>query len=245
MLKNNAIRCSLFLTGLLAIGATYIYADKSTDYVIDEVRIECLFEAEQEILKNYNMNINTEDIAENISEVKVTEENVFAVEEMIASSIDCIKVIEYEEEYYTNNKLASRELSSASDEYYWPVLGYDRVSSPYGWRICPVHKVKEFHGGIDIPAPSGTPVLAAKSGTVVLSEYSGSYGHYVIIEHSEKDKTLYAHLVKRNVSVGDTVNQGDIIGGVGSTGYSTGNHLHFEVWTGNDKSSRINPMNCY
>jgi len=128
--------------------------------------------------------------------------------------------------------------------YIWPLNGYTRTSSPFGYRICPFHG-RELHGGVDIPAPYGTAVHAAKSGTVVKSTYGSSYGNHIIIAHGDGTRTLYAHMSARLVSVGQTVSQGQTIGKVGSTGSSTGNHLHFETWTGSSSSTRVNPMRYF
>ena len=121
-------------------------------------------------------------------------------------------------------------------KFTWPVPGNTRVSSDYGWRICPYHG-KEFHSGIDIPANTGTTIVAAASGKVVLSSYSGGYGNCVIISHGSGLFSLYGHNSKNLVHVGDTVKQGDAIAKVGSTGNSTGAHLHFEVRKGGNKYS--------
>ena len=126
----------------------------------------------------------------------------------------------------------------------WPLSGYTRVSSPFGYRICPFHG-RELHGGVDVPAPGGTPIMAAKSGVVVLSTYGSSYGNHVAISHADGTRTMYCHMSSRAVSAGQTVGQGQVIGYVGSTGSSTGNHLHFEVWTGSSSSSRVNPLNYF
>lgn len=131
--------------------------------------------------------------------------------------------------------------SSSGKGFIWPVSGYTRVSSPFGWRTCPFHG-REYHSGIDVPAPSGTPIRAAKAGVVIVSTYGSSYGNYVTIAHADGSRTLYAHMVSRSVSAGQTVSQGQVIGGVGTTGSSTGNHLHFEVWLNSSKSSRVNPV---
>lgn len=135
--------------------------------------------------------------------------------------------------------------SSGSGGYAWPVSGYTSVSSPYGWRSHPLTGRRSLHGGIDIPAPNGTPIRAAKSGVVILSTYGSSYGNYIVVAHGDGSRTLYAHQSSRAASAGETVSQGETIGYVGSTGSSTGNHLHFEVWTGSSSSSRVNPMNYY
>ena len=111
----------------------------------------------------------------------------------------------------------------------WPVSGYSYISSPFGNRISPIYGGLEFHRGIDIPAPSGTAIRASASGTVITACYNSSYGNYVMIAHDNGLVTLYAHAVSLYVSAGQTVQAGDIIAGVGTTGDSTGNHLHFEV----------------
>ena len=126
----------------------------------------------------------------------------------------------------------------------WPLSEYTRVASPFGYRICPFHG-RELHGGCDIPAPGGTPIMAAKSGVVVLSTYGSSYGNHVAITHADGTRTMYCHMSSRAVSAGQTVAQGQVIGYVGSTGSSTGNHLHFEVWTGSSSSTRVNPLNYF
>lgn len=129
-----------------------------------------------------------------------------------------------------------------SGGYIWPVPGYTRISSPFGYRNCPFHG-RELHGGCDIPAAYGTPIKAAKSGVVVISTYGSSYGNYVAIAHGDGSRTMYCHMSSRAVSVGSTVSQGQVIGYVGSTGSSTGNHLHLELWTSSSSSSRVNPVN--
>ena len=132
----------------------------------------------------------------------------------------------------SNNSSSSSNSSSSgttsSSGYLWPLSGYTRVSSPFGYRNCPYHG-QELHGGCDVPAPSGTPIRAAKSGVVVISTYGSSYGNYVVIAHSDGSRTMYAHQSQRAVSAG-------------STGNSTGSHLHFELWLSSSSSSRVNPV---
>ena len=118
--------------------------------------------------------------------------------------------------------------------FLWPLSSNRNIlSSLYAGRLDPITGKPDSHTGIDIPAPKNTPILAAKSGVVVTSiKGSGSYwsyGNYVLIAHSDGTSTLYAHMEKRNVSKGQVVKQGDVVGYVGTTGRSTGNHLHFEV----------------
>lgn len=120
----------------------------------------------------------------------------------------------------------------------WPLRGYSSISSGYGYRT--LRGKKDLHTGIDIPAPSGTPIYAADSGKVILARYYGSYGNCVIIDHGNNIVTLYAHQSKIGCSVGDSISKGDVIGYVGTTGNSTGNHLHFEV---RKNGSHVSPWN--
>jgi len=119
----------------------------------------------------------------------------------------------------------------------WPTLGY--ISSRYGWRIHPITGRKDFHHGVDIRAPAGTPVRATADGVVVYAGRTKLNGNFVIIGHGYGYTTLYAHLKKYKVKVGQKVKRGEIIGYVGSTGLSTGPHLHYEVWK---NKRRVNPL---
>ncbi len=114
----------------------------------------------------------------------------------------------------------------------WPVPGATRVSSDYGWRIHPIQGTRKFHTGIDIPSPTGTPITAAADGTVVFAGWKGGYGNALIISYGGGLHTLYGHCVSLIASSGDEVKKGQKIALVGSTGNSTGPHLHFEVRKG-------------
>jgi len=111
----------------------------------------------------------------------------------------------------------------------WPTPGYRRVSSPFGYRIHPILKVRKMHTGIDIAAPSGARIVAAGRGKVIFAGWNRGYGNCIMIDHGNGLVTLYAHQKKLAVSKGTQVSQGQTIGYVGSTGLSTGPHLHFEV----------------
>ena len=131
--------------------------------------------------------------------------------------------------------------------FLWPLAGsINTVNSLFGSREDPITHKPGNHSGIDIPAAKNTPIYASKSGVVVTSILGSggywSYGNYVLISHSDGTSTLYAHMEKRNVSKGQVVKQGDVIGYVGTTGRSTGNHLHFEVRV---NGSRVDPLNYF
>lgn len=111
----------------------------------------------------------------------------------------------------------------------WPVPGKTRISSPYGYRRHPVLNIQKMHTGIDIPAPKGTSAVAIDNGTVIFSATQGSYGKTVMIKHDDGKVTLYAHNSELLVSVGQRVQKGQVVTKIGSTGRSTGPHLHFEV----------------
>ncbi|MCL2201751.1 MAG: M23 family metallopeptidase, partial [Oscillospiraceae bacterium] len=137
----------------------------------------------------------------------------------------------------------AQNIVRGTGELRWPVPGHNRISSPFGTRMHPVFRVMRQHSGIDIPAPHGTNVIAADTGVVITSTFNSSFGNFIVISHGENRNgdritTLYAHLQSRAVSVGDRVERGQVIGRVGSTGVSTGPHLHFEVTV---NGTRVNP----
>jgi murein DD-endopeptidase MepM/ murein hydrolase activator NlpD len=123
------------------------------------------------------------------------------------------------------------------ESFIYPVRGI--LSSPYGWRIDPIAKVERFHSAIDLAAPLGTPVRAAMDGTVSRVAVNSVYGIYIILSHPGGYQSLYAHLSLASVKQGAPVTRGGKIGEVGSTGYSTGPHLHFGVFRNN---KAINPL---
>ncbi|MFC1670903.1 peptidoglycan DD-metalloendopeptidase family protein [Spirochaetota bacterium] len=125
-------------------------------------------------------------------------------------------------------------------QYVWPVDGYRRISSKYGYRWNPTSRRKErkFHKGIDIPAPRGTLIKAAASGYVIKQKYSGGYGRVIMLEHTDGNRSVYAHMSSYIAKQGARVRSGQNIGRVGTSGRSTGNHLHFEIRSG---EGHVNP----
>jgi murein DD-endopeptidase MepM/ murein hydrolase activator NlpD len=123
----------------------------------------------------------------------------------------------------------------------WPLPGYGEISSGFGPRVHPITRQRHIHSGIDIPAPSGTEIVAAAAGEVILARWYGGYGNTIIIEHAEGFRTLYAHIITggTRVQLGQFVRAGQAIAGVGSTGSSTGNHLHFGVYSNNEATDPL------
>jgi len=127
--------------------------------------------------------------------------------------------------------------------YSWPLPVNGDITSGFGWRTDPFTGEQKFHGGIDIGVAAGTPIIAADSGVVTVANgvdsWGGGYGFYVMIDHGSGDETLYAHCSTICVQYGQFVQKGEVIACVGSTGNSTGNHLHFEIRVGGQKQDPL------
>lgn len=145
------------------------------------------------------------------------------LEESMIQGVKIEKYIEQEKANY----LKDNNLQYISG--IWPLESYTTISSPFGERIHPITGELKFHKGIDIPAPQDTAILAADDGIVIYSDTQNGYGNVVKIKHFDGKETIYAHNNSNVVSVGDIVKQGDTIAKVGTTGNSTGNHIHFEI----------------
>lgn len=131
--------------------------------------------------------------------------------------------------------------TNAGAGYYWPVSS-TYITSCFGYRVHPIFGTTKYHAGVDVAANAGSTIGAAAAGTVGIAEYSSSYGYYVVVYHADGNSTLYAHMSSMAVSVGQTVSRGQTLGYVGSTGWSTGPHLHFEVRVG---GSCVDPLSYY
>lgn len=146
-----------------------------------------------------------------------------------------------------NGEILTGDISRVpTDIFSWPVTADYPITSPFGYRTDPFTGATKFHGGIDIAAPEGTPVLAAADGIVVVANstdsWGGGYGYYVKLQHDGGYATQYAHCSKIAVTGGQEVRKGQVIGYIGSTGRSTGNHLHWEVWK---DGTRVNPLGYF
>lgn len=139
-----------------------------------------------------------------------------------------------------SGSVSSVQTYKGNGQFQWPSAASTTITSPYGYRVHPITKTRRLHRGIDIGAPAGTNVLAAEAGTVITAGWNNSYGYYVTISHGSGLVTLYAHNSKLIVSRGQTVSKGQVIAKVGSTGDSTGPHVHFEVMV---NGALQNPLN--
>ena len=177
----------------------------------EQQRIEQLIaEKSQEIIA-YQTDINTKAAA-----IKEYEADIAAQDAVIQQLEKAVKK-------------AERNLKYDGGSFTFPMESYTRMSSDYGWRLHPTLGVKKFHNGVDFAAPKGTPIYAAYDGEVVGAGYNSSMGNYVMIDHGDELYTIYMHASKLYVSYGEYVVAGEKIAAVGTTGRSTGNHLHFGV----------------
>jgi len=127
-------------------------------------------------------------------------------------------------------------------EYEWPTPGYFGLDAIFGMRIHPIKKIAKFHNGLDIDAPMGAPIVSSKDGLVTRASYAGDSGNSIVIINLDKTENRYLHLSSYKVKKGDVVKKGEIIGYVGSTGLSTGPHLHYEIRI---KGNPTNPLDYF
>lgn len=140
-------------------------------------------------------------------------------------------LVEKQKLFIPGARLDAKTLQNALGEFFGnPLKSSYRISSRFGFRHDPITGVATSHKGLDLACPTGTPIYASKSGTVARAGFTPLYGNYVLVNHGEGYQTLYAHMSKILVKKNDAVNQSTKVGLVGSTGYSTGPHLHFTVY---------------
>lgn len=223
-----------FLVCSLLFGAVYGLREINSDIFLtlkegyydklDENNIIVVNEAE-DTKADENNNTNTASVTEALpsTEAEKTEEK-----ETLSAEIGEKPTVSTTSESPDNVSVNSYVLSQ---RMVLPVSG--EVTSEFGERVHPITSEDKFHAGIDIAADSGTPIYSAFDGTVIVAEYDEWNGNFMKIMHDGDIMTVYCHCQKLNVSKGDTVKAGDVIGYVGSTGSSTGPHLHFELRIGN------------
>ncbi|MDR2101441.1 MAG: M23 family metallopeptidase [Treponema sp.] len=194
---------------------------------------------EGEILRIPNMDgipytvIKGDSLSKISSAMDVPLEVILDANDIVSENIDPGTVL-----FIPGAKKRTEDLKLALGELFiYPIRG--RLTSPFGWRNDPISGVRRYHAAVDLAASTGTPVKAAMDGKVSTVGFNSVYGKYIIISHNSGYQTMYAHLSITSVSQGAPVYQGTKIGEVGSTGYSTGPHLHFAVY----KNGRaINPL---
>ena len=185
----------------------------------EEKSIEALISAKEAEIQATSADINNKEAA--IKEY----EDYIAIQN---STIQALEAAVAEEVRRLEEENGSR-LTYDGGMFKWPCPSYKRISDDYGNRIHPTLGIEKFHNGIDLAAPSGSPILAAYNGDVVAADYNASMGNYVMINHGDGLYTIYMHASALYVSKGQSVSKGEKIAAVGTTGRSTGNHLHFSV----------------
>ena len=203
--------------------------------VLDEAR---RVQEEEEASMNALISAKEQEISNVTSDIKNKEAAIAEYEADIAAQNQTIAALE---------KAVAEERARLAEEqgrrydggvFTWPAPSYTRISDDYGNRIHPTLGIQKFHNGIDMAAPGGSAILAAYDGKVVAADYNSSMGNYIMIDHGDSLYTIYMHASALYVSKGTEVSKGQKIAAVGTTGRSTGNHLHFSVRKG---GSYVNP----
>ena len=187
--------------------------------------VEELLAAKQAELKSVESKITEAEaeVSEYKKDLKAQEDSIKAIEAELKKQEEAAK------KKAESSGKTYKTKSIGDIKFIWPCPASSRITSKFGARSSPTEGASSNHKGIDIGAPTGTDIVAAASGEVVISTYSYSAGNYVMINHGGGVYSVYMHASKRLCKVGDTVKQGQVIAKVGSTGYSTGPHLHFGI----------------
>ena len=193
-----------------------------TDAENEQKEVQILVESKAQLLNETDAKIN-----ETTSQVASMEGQLAASEALEAELVLQEQALAYMN--LSGSNYFDGPITYTGEKFKWPLSGHYTISSGFMHRINPVTGQPENHSGLDIPAPAGTPVTAAMGGTVAWANRSSSAGNWVGIDHGNGLVTVYMHMSAFNCKAGDVVNVGDTIGYVGSTGQSTGNHLHFSV----------------
>ncbi len=204
-------------------------ANKVSELQSDVLRVQ-QFDTKLKIMMNMENDVDTSLISDNFSGTYFPyyrrELMLRRINSFLKDLDDSINLEEVRQQELFQALRDNRELLEITPSI-WPVEGF--LSSRFGYRISPFTGKRSFHKGIDISARTGTSIVAPASGTVIYTGYDGAYGNTIKVQHSPNLVTRYAHLHKIGVKVGEIVKRGSVIGSVGSTGRSTGPHLHYEV----------------
>ena len=188
--------------------------EAKADVEIEQANMEALLAEKNTELSTVNADIENKEAA------------IEEYEAQIAAEDAAIKALEAE---VAKDKAELNKIKYDGGMFTWPCPSYTRISDDYGMRLHPTLGVMKMHNGVDMAAPGGSAILAAYGGTVVAASYESSMGNYVMINHGDGLYTVYMHCSALYVSQGQSVTKGQTIAAVGSTGRSTGNHLHFGV----------------
>ncbi len=196
----------------------------------EEANINALIEQKEAQILSVTSDISTKEAAIREYEAMIAQENaeIAALEKAVAEERARLEAENAQARVYNGGMFA------------WPCPGYTRISDEYGNRMHPILGIQKFHNGLDMAAPGGTAILAAYDGDVVGAAYNNSMGNYIMIDHGSGLYTIYMHCSALYVSKGQSVTKGQKIAAVGSTGRSTGNHLHFSV---RQNGNYVNPWN--
>ena len=195
---------------------------------------------EQQEAVNRALNAKTQEIASYQTQINNASSEQGDYKDQLLEQEKLLEQVENQIAALAAAKAADGDGDGGSSGFIWPCPSSHRITSNFGPRPAPVPGASTYHKGIDIGASSGSPILAAASGRVTTATYSGSAGNYVVISHGGGVSTVYMHASALYVSEGQTVSRGQTIAAVGSTGYSSGPHLHFGVIVG---GSYVNPLN--
>ena len=205
--------------------------EAKSDAEAEQQSLELLIAEKEQQMAAYQADINNQ------------EQVLKAYEDEMAARDAEIKALEkaMKEQQEALEKANNKKNTYDGGMFAWPAPSYTRISDDFGMReVHPIYKVQKMHNGVDMAAPGGSPILAAYDGTVIAAAYSSSMGNYIMIDHGDGLTTIYMHASALYVKSGQNVAKGEKIAAVGTTGNSTGNHLHFGVRL---NGTYVNPWN--
>ena len=266
--QNDALNdrlTAMYKTGTAGLVDVILNSEDVDDLLTNVGMVHKILESDQELLKKLQKDYKIlqklkADLEEQEIALEAAQAEAAELKKIYQAEADKLKAMEDELEAQAQELAAAAAAKQKEAEqmivdagldenvstgkFAWPTRGNYQITSNYGWRICPFHG-REFHNGVDIVLSSGTygsPVYAIADGIVIRASWYGGYGNCIQVAHGKGYSSLYGHLKGYNVSNGQKVHKGDLIGYIGSTGNSTGPHLHFTVFR---NGSITNPLGLY